>query len=179
MFSEYNDGCANDILSSSDSEATMVLQNKLSNGTPNAHIFLISNIPYISLVFPEHIQIHAHLHGICSKQYTMFSNSRQLKQICTSLLEISFEFSAESIVSKKLQYVVQGKHNLSQIFHFIFKFYYCLLFSPSFSFCPCFFTKKSMEILNVTRDPHYSYPGLRFLCAGVNKQINITHVICL
>jgi hypothetical protein len=46
MESEQNHGCANDILRPSDSVAIMVIQIKLSNGTPNAQIFVIASIPY-------------------------------------------------------------------------------------------------------------------------------------
>jgi hypothetical protein len=68
MESEQNDGYASDMLRPSDSEAIMVLPIKLSNGTPNAQIFLSLNIPYSTLEFHGLIQVHDQLDGIWHKQ---------------------------------------------------------------------------------------------------------------
>jgi hypothetical protein len=68
MESKQNDRCANYILRLSDSEAIMVLPIKLSNGTPNAQISLIANIPYSTLVFHGRFQVHEQLDGMCYKQ---------------------------------------------------------------------------------------------------------------
>jgi hypothetical protein len=62
------------------SEAIMVLSIKLSHETPNARIFLITNITYSALVFHGFIQVHDKLDGICYKQYTIISNMRLMKK---------------------------------------------------------------------------------------------------
>jgi hypothetical protein len=46
----------------------MVLSIKLSDGTPNAQIFLLANMQYSALVFDGIIQLHEQLYGICYKQ---------------------------------------------------------------------------------------------------------------
>jgi hypothetical protein len=68
MESEKNYGCTNDILIPSDLEAIMVIPIKLTNGTPNAQIFLSANISYNTLVFHGLIQVHDQLDGICYKK---------------------------------------------------------------------------------------------------------------
>jgi hypothetical protein len=46
----------------------MVLSIKLSDGTPNAQIFVIANIPYITLVFHVIRQVHDQFYAVCYKQ---------------------------------------------------------------------------------------------------------------
>jgi hypothetical protein len=81
MESEQNDGRANDISRPSDSEASMVPPIKLSNGTPNARIYLIANMPYSILVFRGLIQVHDQFDGICYKQSNIISNMRLMKKV--------------------------------------------------------------------------------------------------